>query len=144
VKAAKYVRNAAISPSGARAVFEFRGEIVTVPAEKGDPRNLTNSPGVHDRDPAWSPDGKSVCFFSDEGGEYTLHVKPADGKGETKVVKLRGSGYYEKPVWSPDSKKIAYIDNSQTLHFLDLANGTTTRVASEPIYSPMRSLRANW
>ena len=84
VKGAKYIRNAAVSPSGARAVFEFRGEIVTVPAEKGDPRNLTDSPGVHERSPAWSPDGRSIAYFSDEGGEYRLHVRPADGKGQAK------------------------------------------------------------
>src|SRR5439155_3507722 len=77
VKGAKYIRNAALSPSGIRAVFEFRGEIVTVPAEKDDARNLTNSPGVHDRSPAWSPDGQSIAYFSDEGGEYQLHVRPA-------------------------------------------------------------------
>src|SRR5581483_3290490 len=94
-KGAKYVRNAAISPSGARAAFEFRGEIVTVPAEKGDPRNLTNSPGAHDRSPAWSPDGKSVAYFSDEGGEYRLHVRAADGKGKAKAYALKGAGFYE-------------------------------------------------
>src|SRR4029450_2017551 len=69
VKGAKYIRNGSISPSGSRAVLEFRGEIVTVPAEKGDPRNLTNSPGTHERDPAWSPDGKSIAFMSDQGGQ---------------------------------------------------------------------------
>ena len=120
VKGAKYIRNAAISPSGARAVFEFRGEIVTVPAEKGDPRNLTNTPGVHERSPAWSPDGKSIAYFSDEGGEYQLHVRPADGKGKAKIYALDGAGFYETPVWSPDSKKIAYIDNSQSLYWIDL------------------------
>src|SRR5438132_733207 len=82
VKGAKYIRNAGLSPSGIRAVFEFRGEIVTVPAEKGDARNLTNSPGVHDRSPAWSPDGQSIAYFSDDGGEYQLHVRAADGKGK--------------------------------------------------------------
>ena len=53
-------------------MFEARGEILTVPAEKGDVRNLTNTPGAADRDPAWSPDGKSVAYFSDESGEYEL------------------------------------------------------------------------
>jgi tricorn protease len=77
VRGAKYIRNAHVSPSGARAVFEFRGEIVTVPAEKGDPRNLTETPGVHERSPAWSPDGKSIAYFADAGGEYRLHVRAA-------------------------------------------------------------------
>ena len=95
--AAKYIRDAGISPSGARAVFEYRGEIVTVPAEKGDPRNLTDSPGVNDRSPAWSPDGKSIAWFSDEGGEYRLRVKPADGKGAAKSYDPHGAGLLHRP-----------------------------------------------
>ena len=66
---------------GARAVFEARGEILTVPAEKGDARNLTNTPGVAERDPAWSPDGKWIAYFSDESGEYALHLRDADRHG---------------------------------------------------------------
>jgi tricorn protease len=145
-KGAKYVRNAGISPTGARAVFEFRGEIVTVPAEKGDPRNLTQTPGVNERDPAWSPDGKSVAYFSDAGGEYALHVRPADGRGEAKVYKLTGAGFYEDPAWAPDGKKIAFVDNAQALYWLDLGSGKVTKVAAERYYSPaeLRSLRAVW
>ena len=145
-KGMKYVRNGHISPSGARAVLEFRGEIITVPAEKGDPRNLTNTPGVHERSPAWSPDSKSIAYFSDEGGDYALHVRPADGKGKAKAYKLTGAGFYEDPVWSPDSKKIAFVDNAWTLYWLDLANGEVKKVAAEPILAPseMRSLRAAW
>jgi tricorn protease len=146
VKGAKYIRSAAVSPSGARAVFEFRGEIVTVPAEKGDPRNLTNSPGVHERYPVWSPDGKSVAYFSDAGGEYALHIRRADGKDTPRVYKLTGTGFYEDPVWSPDSKKIAYLDNSLTLYWMDVATGAIKKIASEPIYGPaeLRSLKASW
>jgi tricorn protease len=145
-KGTKYVRNGDISPSSARAVFEFRGEIITVPAEKGDPRNLTNTPGVHERSPAWSPDGASIAYFSDEGGEYALHVRPADGKGKARAYKLAGAGFYEDPVWSPDSKKIAFVDNAWTLYWVDLANGAVKKVAAEPILAPsdLRSLRAAW
>jgi tricorn protease len=145
-KGAKYVRSAGVSPSGARAVFEFRGEIVTVPAEKGDPRNLTETPGVHERSPAWSPDGRSVAYFSDEGGEYRLHVRPADGKGVAKVYDPKGAGFYELPTWSPDSKKIAYIDNAESLYWIDLADGKVRKVASEPQYGPsiLRTLRPAW
>ena len=79
-KSAKYIRAAALSPSGARAVFEFRGDIVTMPAEKGDPRNLTGTPGANERSPVWSPDGKSIACFSDATGEYQLVVENQDGK----------------------------------------------------------------
>jgi tricorn protease len=146
VKGAKHIRGFGVSPSGARAVFEIRGEIVTVPAEKGDPHNLTESPGVHESWPAWSPDGRSVAYFSDEGGENRLHIRAADGKGKPKVYDPQGAGFYDSPVWSPDSKKIAYTDNSQSLFWIDLEGGAVTKVASEPIYSPGRalSLRPAW
>jgi tricorn protease len=146
VKGAKYVRNAGVSPSGARAVFEFRGEIVTVPAEKGDPHNLTETTGVHERSPEWSPDGRSIAYLSDEGGEYRLVVRPADGKGAAKTYELKGAGFYEQPTWSPDSKKIAYIDNSQSLYWIDLASGKAKKIASEPQYTPagLRTLRPAW
>lgn len=140
----EYVNNAHISPSGARAVLQFRGEIVTVPAEKGEPRNLTNTPGVHERSPVWSPDGKSIAYFSDEGGEYALHVRSADGQGKARVYKPVGTGFYEDPVWSPDAKKIAYVDNSWTLYWLDLASGAAKKIASEPLYGEERTLRAAW
>lgn len=145
-RGAKQVRSAHISPSGARAVFGFRGEIVTVPAAKGDARDLTNTPGAHERFPVWSPDGRSIAFFSDQGGEYALHVLPAGGKGKEKVYKLAGAGFYEAPAWSPDSAKIAYVDNSWTLYWLDLASGAVKKIASEPVFglARLRSLQAAW
>ena len=79
VNVARRLTNAHISPTGARALFEARGEILTVPAEKGDPRNLTETTGVMERDPAWSPDGKWIAYFSDESGEYELHVRDSIG-----------------------------------------------------------------
>ena len=75
VNVAKRLTNPDISPNGARAVFEARGEIITVPAEKGDPRNLTQSPAVMEREPRWSPDGQSIAYLSDESGDYALHVR---------------------------------------------------------------------
>lgn len=125
-----------VSPTGARAVFEFRGEIVTVPAEKGDPRNLTGTPGIHERTPAWSPDGKWIAYFSDESGEYALHIKAQDGKGDVRKFKLAGSGFYGSPNWSPDNAKIAFADNSLTLFWLDVKTGATKKIASEYLYIP--------
>ncbi len=132
-KGSKYVRDVSVSPSGTRVAVEFRGEIVTVPVEKGEFRNLTNSPGAHDRNPAWSPDGKTIAYYSDEGGEYQMVLAPQTGKGEAKKVKLNGSGFYYNPIWSRDSKKIAFTDNAQTLSVLDVESGTITKVA-EPKY----------
>src|SRR5262249_32932542 len=82
VKAARFMHGGRISATGARAVFEARGEIITVPVEKGDARNLTNSPGIAERDPTWSPDGKSIAYFSDESGNYALHIRDQSGMGE--------------------------------------------------------------
>jgi tricorn protease len=126
-KEAGQIRNADISPSGARAVFEAHGEILTVPAAKGDVRNLTNTPGVAERNPAWSPDGRSVAYFSDESGEYQLHVGPANGGGPVKKFALgQPPSFYRNPNWSPDGRKIAYNDKRLNLWWLDLATGKNT------------------
>ena len=101
-------------------MFEFRGEIVTVPAEKGDARNLTNTPGAHERSPAWSPDGTRVAYFSDASGEYELHVAPHDGKGDVKTHRLGGAGFYANLQWSPDSRKVPTPTTRRRSIVLDL------------------------
>ena len=137
VKGSQWIAADGVSPTGARAVFEFRGDIVTVPAEKGDPRDLTQTPGVHERTPAWSPDGKSIAYFSDASGEYELHIGAQDGKGgAARAFKLGGSGFYGSPNWSPDSAKIAFADNSLTLYWLDVKSGAVKKIASEYLYQP--------
>ena len=144
VRGARWIRAAGLSPTGTRAIFDFRGEIVTVPGEKGDVRNLTNSPSVHDRFPAWSPDGRSVAWFSDEGGEYQLRIAAQDGKGETRAIKVAGEGFYRDPVWSPDSQRIAYLDNALTVYWLDVKSGVSKKVASQPIYGPVILVSYSW
>jgi tricorn protease len=144
VRGVRWIRDAALSPTGARAVFGFRGEIVTVPGEKGDVRNLTNSLGAHDRFPAWSPDGRSIAWFSDAGGEYQLHVGSQDGKGEPRAIKVIGEGFYHAPQWSPDSQKIAYFDNSQSVYWLDVKSGVSKKIASQPIYGPVVTISYSW
>jgi len=119
---ANRVQNADISPNGARAVFEARGEIFTVPAEKGSVRNITDTTGIMERDPAWSPDGKSIAYFSDASGEYALHIKAQDGTGNPRVINLEPSFYYS-PTWSPDSKKIAFTDKRLNIWLVDLDKG---------------------
>jgi len=143
VKGAQYVRSLSLSPSGARVAIGFRGEIVTVPAEKGNPRNLTQSTGVHERNPRWSPDGKSIVWSSDEGGEEHLVVAPQDG-GERRKIALPGAGFYVPTLWSPDSKWLAVIDNARVLWQVDMAAGRATKVAAEPIYGVNDSIQLAW
>jgi tricorn protease len=132
--------NAGISPTGARAVFEGRGEILTVPAEKGEVRNLTNSTGVMDRDPAWSPNGRWIAYFSDAAGEYDLHLSPQDGKGEVKRIRIEDKPtYYSDPVWSPDSKNIAFTDAHLNVWVTEIESGKSTKVDKDRYWGPSGS-----
>jgi tricorn protease len=137
--------NASLSPSGARAVFEARGDIYTVPPQKGDIRNITNTSGVAERSPAWSPDGKSIAYLSDAGGEYKLVIAPASGQGESKSYVLGDApAYYNQPVWSPDSAKIAYSSNHHNLWVLDVKSGTNKLVDTAPYETVFASLSPLW
>ncbi|MBV8515588.1 MAG: PD40 domain-containing protein, partial [Acidobacteria bacterium] len=139
------IENAAISPSGARAVFEARGEILSVPGEKGDVRNLTRTTGVAERDPAWSPDGKSIAFFSDESGEYALHIEDQSGAGAVKKINLGSPpSYFYGPVWSPDRKKIAYTDKRLNFWYVAVEKGTPVKVDSDRYEDPSVQLSAAW
>jgi tricorn protease len=139
------IENAAISPTGQRAVFEAHGEILTAPADKGDVRNLTNSPTVADRDPAWSPDGKWIAYFSDESGEYALHIRDQSGLGEVKKINLgKPASFFYSPVWSPDSTKIAYTDKRLNLWYVDLEKKTPVRVDKDLYDSPGYAMTAAW
>jgi len=139
------IQNAAISPSGVRAVFEARGEILTVPAEKGDVRNLTRTTAVAERDPAWSPDGKSIAFFSDESGEYALHIVEQAGSGAVKKINLGNPpSFFYGPTWSPDSKKIAYTDKRMNFWYVDVEKGAPVRVDNDRYEDPSVSLAVSW
>ncbi|MEJ7637414.1 MAG: hypothetical protein WKF75_05320 [Singulisphaera sp.] len=140
-------RSTSATPTSRRRAargLRVRGEIVTVPAKKGDVRNLTQTTGLTSRSPVWSPDGKSIAYFSDASGEYKLAVESQDNKGEPKSYSIQGGGSYERPVWSPDNRRIAFIDNSRTLSWIDLDSGRVTEVDSEPIYGPVNTLNCAW
>ena len=145
VRAAPSISNVALSPAGARAVFEARGEIISVPAEKGNARNLTNTPGVAERDPAWSPDGRWVAYFSDESGEYALHLRDQNGMGEVKKIALGNpSSYFYAPKFSPDSKKVVFTDKRLNVWYLDIDKGAMIKVDTNPYENPFSVLDPNW
>jgi tricorn protease len=140
-----FLRDAGLSPTGVRAVFEARGDVFTVPAKKGDVRNLTRTPGAHERSPAWSPDGKTIACLSDASGEYELLLYPQDRLTEPRHVKLGDApSFYYSPRWSPDGRHIAYTDKRLNLWCLDVESGASTKVDTDLYDHPVRSLDPAW
>jgi len=120
VELASDIRNFEISPKGVRALFESRGEIFSVPKEKGDARNISNSPGSYEKYPAWSPDGKYISYLSDKNGKYQLVLQNQATKGNPEYIDLGTSHFYFQPIWSPDSKKLCYSDSHLNLYYIDV------------------------
>lgn len=141
----EHIRSASISPSGTRVVVDYRGEVVTVPVDKGDPDNLTNSPGVHENQPQWSPNGRYVAYFSNSTGEYQLHVHDLKQQS-VKAIELDGAGFYAHIKWSPDSEKVSFVDNGRSLYVTDVTTQKTDKVASDYLYVPgvYRNLVGDW
>jgi tricorn protease len=128
LNAQKWIQSVGISPSGARALIGARGEVFTAPAKEGEIRNLTNTSGVRELWPVWSPDGRWIAYASDRSGEYELYVRPQDGSGEERRLTSLGPGSRSQLTWSPDSKKIAFSDITLALSFVDVASGAVTPV----------------
>jgi tricorn protease len=134
----------ALSPTGARVLAEARGEIFTIPAEHGDVRNLSHSSGSAEHDPAWSPDGKYISYFSDKSGEYQLMIEAQDGITPPRAIRLEHPKHYYTPSWSPDSKKIVYTDTDLKIWVMDVASGKAKIVGSDPFMVPQRTENPVW
>jgi len=135
--------NPNLSPKGKRAVFEYRGEIFTIPKENGTWMNITNSPGVADRSPIWSPKGDKIAWFSDKGGEYSLVLADQDGQNPVTIT-LPEPTFYFQPDWSPDGKNIAYTDTHYNIWILNLDTKKTKKVATDRYAHPNRSMNPVW
>jgi tricorn protease len=136
--------NLSLSPTGRRVLAEARGEIFTIPAEKGDVRNITQSSASAERQPAWSPDGKWISYFSDRSGEYALMIESQDGIAPPREVKLSKPTHYYTPAWSPDSTKLLYTDTNLNVWVMDVASGQAKSVGNDPWMVPQRTLAPSW
>ncbi|MGE0078266.1 MAG: PDZ domain-containing protein [Bacteroidales bacterium] len=116
----KNIYSADLAPNGERVVFTARGDIFTVPAEKGITRNLTQSSDVHDRNGEWSPDGKYIAYISDRSGEYEVYIQLQDGSAAPVQVTNGINNYIFNIQWSPDSKKILFNDRLGRLQYVDI------------------------
>ncbi len=142
----KYVQNMGIAPDGNRAIIEARGEIFSLPAEKGIIKNLTRSSGIAERFPAWSPDGKYIAYWSDRSGEYELMIRNLTNEAkETQVTNL-GPGFRYSLYWSPNSKKLAYVDQSMTIRVFDMDSKTVNKVEQDInlFEGGLRNWRCSW
>jgi tricorn protease len=109
-----------ISPNAKRVLVQARGDVWSLPAKNGAPRNLTRTSGIAEREPSWSPDGKWITYYSDESGENELVIRSAAGQGEPETVTSMGAGYRYQPIWSPDSKWMIFVDHEAKFYVFDV------------------------
>jgi len=140
---AAQLRDARLSPTGARALFEYRGDLFTVPAKDGSWRNITRSSGVADRHAVWSPDGEKIAWFNDEGGEYGLIVANQDGTNPHRID-IPNPTFYFVPTWSPDGTRLAFTDTDYRVLTVDLASERLTHVDTDRYAHPERSMNPVW
>jgi len=117
-----------ISPTGKRALFQARGDIFTVPAKYGEIKNLTQTPGIREIHPAWSPDGRQLAFFCDRTGEYELYIAGTDIGSNARRITRDLNTWPFLPRWSPDSKWLAFSTHNRILYLADSGTGKLIEV----------------
>jgi tricorn protease len=124
----KEISNFEISPDGNRALFGAHGDVWTVPVKNGNVRNLTETPGIHERNSKWSPDGKWIAYISDASGEDEIYMRAQNGSGDPVRLTSNGDVYKYEIYWSPDSKKILWGDKKLRIQFVDVESKKITLV----------------
>lgn len=137
------LRDARLSPTGKRALFEYRGDLFTVPVEEGSWRNLTRSPGVADRHAVWSPRGDRIAWFNDDGGEYGLVVADQDGENQRRIT-IPDPTFFFVPTWSPDGTRLAFTDTDYRVLIMELDSGGLTHVDTDRFAHPDRTMNPVW
>jgi tricorn protease len=137
------LQDARLSPTGKRALFEYRGDLFTIPAEQGSWRNITRSPGVADRHAVWSPDGMTIAWFNDKGGEYGLIVADQNGSNPRRI-EIPDPSFFFAPTWSPDGTHLAFTDTDYRVLVVELASGKVTHADTDRYAHPERSMNPGW
>jgi len=142
----KYMQNATLSPDGNRVVVEARGDLFDLPATEGFVSNLTATSGVAERYPAWSPDGKSLAYWSDEQGEYQLIIADTEGSDPPDTITDFTSGFRYNMFWSPNSKKIAFVDQAMVINYLDVDTKSVKKIDSDKslFEGGLRNFSVSW
>lgn len=141
---ASQLQNPYLSPTGQRALFEFRGEIITVPKENGSGRNITNTSGSAERAPAWSPDGQKIAYFSDQSGEYQLIIADQTGSTIEKTIKIPDPSFFFEPEWAPDGRHLAFTDTDYNIWLVEIESGNARIVETDRFAHPNRSMNPVW
>jgi tricorn protease len=126
------IEDFSLSPKGERALFCARGDIFTVPIEKGGTRNLTHSSGAHDKWPRWSPDGSRIAFISDNSGEDEVWVVAQDGATPPEQVTTGGKAFRYAAEWAPDGKRLALGDKDGKIFVVTVADHKLTQIVDAP------------
>jgi tricorn protease len=143
------LEQASLSTNGDKVVFGARGEVLLFDPNKSETTNITNTSGAAERYPVMSPDNNSVAYFSDESGEYQLHIKTLNGGAVKKISVEDKPTFYRELVWSPDSKKIAFNDRRLNLWIADVMTGKTQKVdtsvySANDTWNPVWSPDSRW
>lgn len=141
---ANQLLNPQLSPTGQRAIFEFRGEIITIPKENGAGRNITNSSASAERAPIWSPDGNNIAFFSDASGEYQLVISDQTGSKIEKTISIPDPSFFFKPEWSPNGKYISFTDTDYNIWIVEFESGSAKIVETDRFAHPDRTMNPFW
>jgi tricorn protease len=139
------ISNFEISPDAKRTVFEARGDLFSIPAENGVIVDLTNTSGAWERNPAWSPNGKWLAYWSDESGENEIWLRD-NASMQTKKITDFGKGMGWNLSWSPDSKKIIFINDLQEIKLLTIADKSVETIdhTTDLTYGALGGFGVSW
>ncbi len=113
-----------LSPTAKRVVVEARGDIFSVPATNGETRNLTDSDGVREKDPAWSSDGRYIYYLTDRSGEWKIARRDQMGNGGEEVIPTPNNHRIQQFQLSPDAKSLMFSTIGFELYVMPIDGGS--------------------